>query len=94
MVEHTAGKNRREVAAIVADMSAVEGRMRANFKNQPLDLFVETNTERRTDPRVVFGRGRIFLLRFTVKAMRFHNPTILRMRALTTSPGTSTEGSR
>ena len=69
MVEHTIWKNRREVAANVTDMSAVEGRMHANFKNQPLDFFIEANTERRTDACVVSSGGRVFLPGFAVKAV-------------------------
>ena len=94
MVEHTVGELGREVSANVADMPVIEGRIGAHVRNQALYLLIETNAQHRTDACIVFGGGRVFLLGFTVEAVRFHSPTILRMRALTTSPGTSTEGSR
>ena len=64
-------------------------RVAADSLNQPLHLVVKTSAEFRVGLRIIFCGLRVFIRRFGMERVRFQRPTILRMRRLTTSPGTA-----
>ena len=62
-------------------------RVAADSLNEPLHLVVKMSAKFGRNLRVLICGVCVFLLRFGMKSVRFHRPTILRMRLLTTSPG-------
>ena len=62
-------------------------RVAADILDEPLHLVVKTSAEFRIGLRIIFCGLRVFLFRLGMERVRFHRPTILRMRLLTTSPG-------
>jgi hypothetical protein len=64
-------------------------RFAADVLNETFHLVVKTPAEFGINLRVVIGGVRVFLRRFGMEGVRFHRPTILRIRLLTTSPGTA-----
>ncbi|GEM_PF-1273834 len=61
----------------------------ADVLNDLLHFIEETTAKFGINPGVVIGGVRVFLRRFGMEGVRFHRPTILRIRLLTTSPGTA-----
>ena len=61
----------------------------ANVLYEAFHLVVKTSAEFGRNLGVVIYGVRVFLHRFGMEGVRFHRPTILRIRLLTTSPGTA-----
>jgi hypothetical protein len=61
---------------------------RTDFADQSLDLVVEPPAQFGPDFRVMSGSLGVFFVGLRMKPMRIHRPTIWRIRADTTSPGT------
>jgi hypothetical protein len=69
------------------DPAKAPGR-RTDFADQSLDLVVKMPAKFGPDSRVMSGSLGVFLVSLGMKPMRIHRPTIWRIRADTTSPGT------
>src|SRR5258708_797108 len=73
-----------------ADEAEGAGRL-AGLGNQPVDDGVETLAQSVVDPCIVRRCGVELLQRLTMEGIGFHSPTVLRTRAMASSPGTSTD---
>ena len=86
-VEEREGKVIRQMPAHIAvDAPKAVGRS-ATVGDQVLNLVEKSPAQVGADRGVVGRRRRVFLVGLAMEAMRLHRPTILRMRADTTSPG-------
>ena len=59
----------------------------ANLLDEAFDFVVETAAQFGRDGRLILDRLGVFLFRPGMEDVRLHRPTILRMRADTSSPG-------
>ena len=74
---------REYIREVAADRRIKDGktlRLPPDVEDELFDLVIESTTQLGGDAEVILGRLRIFLIRFGMKGIVFHRPTIRRMR--------------
>ena len=86
-IDDGVGKNSAEMSPDRRVKSPESSRLHANLGNQPLDFIIKPATQFWGNVSVVSRRFGVFDVSLPMETMRFHRPTILRIRAETSSPG-------